>query len=337
MKYSSPPTLLNPVPKAKRISRQSQGISFLTTIALQAALVFLAGQVHIDKPDTGPKSVRTAIRFVAAAAPRRAPATVPAPAKPVATEQPEPVRKTAPVEPPPKPAPPLVETPVREVPKPVAKKTPEKVIRKKTVKPKPAPKPVVKEPKKRIPKETEKEPRPQPVQNRKHQVEPNAEPAPRRTPDVSDVKTVEKKASTPPSVAKKTVASSDDPAKPSRTAAGNTAPRRIASATSPAPSTAVSEAKNADLLLSALTAMIERHKRYPRAAQRARLEGDVRVKVLVDGTGALKSFDLLESSGHRILDKATLEIFMRIAGKRIAVNEMERALEIVVPVRYVRR
>jgi periplasmic protein TonB len=105
----------------------------------------------------------------------------------------------------------------------------------------------------------------------------------------------------------------------------------------PVPATAVSEAKNVDLLLSALTALIERYKNYPRAAQRARLEGDVRVKVLVDAGGKVQSYDLIESSGHRILDRATLAIFERIKGKRIAANEMDRALEIVAPIRYARR
>ena len=105
----------------------------------------------------------------------------------------------------------------------------------------------------------------------------------------------------------------------------------------PVPATAVSEAKNVDLLLSALTVLIERYKNYPRAAQRARLEGDVRVKVLVDAGGKVQSYDLIESSGHRILDRATLAIFERIKGKRIAANEMDRALEIVAPIRYARR
>lgn len=320
----SPPILLNPIPAAKGISRRSRDFAFFATILLQAALIFLAGHLNIDKPDTARKPVRTAIHFMAAAPP----APEPAPVKPTVQEKPvapEPVREIAPVTPSPEP---VVETPVKEAPKPVVKETPTKAVPKKPSKPKPEPKPVVKKPKKKVPKKIAEKRRPKPVRKPK----PKVEPVTKKIPDTPEVKAVEKKAATPPPVTEKAAASSPQPV--NRPAPAAKAPAPVAP---PAPSTEVSEAKNADLLLAALTAMIERYKKYPRAAQRARLEGDVRVKVVVDGAGTLKRFDLLESSGHKILDKATLKIFKRIAGKRIAANEMKRALEIVVPVRYVRR
>ncbi|MFW6240911.1 MAG: energy transducer TonB [Thermodesulfobacteriota bacterium] len=92
--------------------------------------------------------------------------------------------------------------------------------------------------------------------------------------------------------------------------------------------------ESADALLAELAALIERHKSYPRAARRARLQGVVRVRVSIDPTGRLTAYGLQEESGHRVLDRATLKLFKRIVGERVSNRALPRPLEVVVPVRY---
>jgi len=92
-----------------------------------------------------------------------------------------------------------------------------------------------------------------------------------------------------------------------------------------------------DIILAALIDLIEKHKTYPRAALRARLEGVVLTAVMIDSGGRIAEFNILQTSGHAVLDHATRRIFDRIAGSRVAAEGIERALEIVVPIRYARR
>jgi protein TonB len=46
---------------------------------------------------------------------------------------------------------------------------------------------------------------------------------------------------------------------------------------------------------------------YPVAARRRGLEGRVLIRILLDATGDVTAVDLLETSGHEILDRAALE------------------------------
>lgn len=55
---------------------------------------------------------------------------------------------------------------------------------------------------------------------------------------------------------------------------------------------------------SRLAAWLERHKIYPLAAQRRRMEGEVLVRVRIDRGGLVVSYALEQSSGHRILEEA---------------------------------
>lgn len=53
-------------------------------------------------------------------------------------------------------------------------------------------------------------------------------------------------------------------------------------------------------------------KYYPRAAERAGIEGTVEIEVTIDGDGEILAVELHESSGHEILDEAALDIMRSI-------------------------
>ncbi|MFP4348348.1 MAG: energy transducer TonB [Desulfococcaceae bacterium] len=329
---------------ADDIGRRSGLLAFAAMLALQAGLVLWAGYLDIDRKRPEEAPTRTAVRFVVAAT---GPQTnTEPPFEPVAdpdpeTETPEAATPVEPMEgPPPAPDPPeaVKEPTPEEPPGPVAEEAPPGPVDPRPVEEPPQPeleppKPIARKPAKQVPKETPKAVVPQKPAP--------AKPAPPPEPKPEPVRQQTAEAAEPEpamdAVARPTV----PPTKPSAPAVDHPAlPQAIgenASDSSPAASAVWSDAKTADALLAALASMIERHKRYPRAARRARLEGDVRVKILVDADGRLQSFELIESSGHRILDEATLAIFRRIAGKRIAANEMKRALEVVAPIRYARQ
>lgn len=56
---------------------------------------------------------------------------------------------------------------------------------------------------------------------------------------------------------------------------------------------------------------LSRFRKYPRAARRAGYEGTVWVRFVLDRRGTLLVSELIESSGHRLLDRAALELLDR--------------------------
>jgi protein TonB len=89
-----------------------------------------------------------------------------------------------------------------------------------------------------------------------------------------------------------------------------------------------------DTLVSRLVQAIEEHKSYPKAARRARLQGVVQVRVHIDQGAGIAGFELLESSGHKTLDKAAEAVFLKISGIRLYPYRLESALDILVPIRF---
>ena len=63
--------------------------------------------------------------------------------------------------------------------------------------------------------------------------------------------------------------------------------------------------------LKAIRALIERHKRYPRAALRRGQQGTCVVRVEVDRSGELERVEIVRSSGFRSLDRAAVDTFRR--------------------------
>jgi len=97
---------------------------------------------------------------------------------------------------------------------------------------------------------------------------------------------------------------------------------------------AAHEAVQADVLLALLIQQIEKHKSYPRAARRARLQGVVTIKVSIDHQTRIAAFTIVDSSGYRVLDRATEDILHKISGTRLSHDNLERPLDIVVPIRF---
>lgn len=62
-----------------------------------------------------------------------------------------------------------------------------------------------------------------------------------------------------------------------------------------------------------LTAHLERHKRYPREAERQRVSGATKLAVTIDRSGRLAGARVAGSSGHAVLDGAALEAARRAA------------------------
>lgn len=106
-----------------------------------------------------------------------------------------------------------------------------------------------------------------------------------------------------------------------------------------APQTAsVSQATLAAAQLSfqqRLLAHLERHKRYPRAAQQRRQQGVPYVRFTMDRKGHVLSAALAHASGHALLDAEALALFERAAPLPALPDEIEAAqLELIVPVEF---
>lgn len=75
---------------------------------------------------------------------------------------------------------------------------------------------------------------------------------------------------------------------------------------------------------SALQAEIARHRSYPLLARRLRQEGTVAVGFVVQADGRLTAIELLESSGHQLLDEAALAAVREVARFRPIPEELGR-------------
>lgn len=75
---------------------------------------------------------------------------------------------------------------------------------------------------------------------------------------------------------------------------------------------------------TALQAEIARHRSYPLMARRLRQEGTVAVGFVVQADGQLTAIELLESSGHRLLDEAALAAVREVARFRPIPEELDR-------------
>ena len=70
---------------------------------------------------------------------------------------------------------------------------------------------------------------------------------------------------------------------------------------------------------------IESQKRYPLAARKSRIEGRVGIKMTIRRDGQLEMIEIIESSGHTILDIAALESVRRAAPFPPFPKEAERS------------
>jgi protein TonB len=85
-----------------------------------------------------------------------------------------------------------------------------------------------------------------------------------------------------------------------------------------------------------LQAWLERHKRYPRRAERRNLQGTAKLRFTIDRAGNVLSYRIQESSGHAVLDEEVEAMIRRAAPLPPAPPDMQSArLEFVVPVQFV--
>lgn len=85
-----------------------------------------------------------------------------------------------------------------------------------------------------------------------------------------------------------------------------------------------------------LVAWLEKHKTYPRHAKRLRIEGEGMLRILINRTGRTQQVTLMQPTGNRLLDKATLEMVRRADPfPPMPENDPRRELEFIVPVAFV--
>lgn len=110
-----------------------------------------------------------------------------------------------------------------------------------------------------------------------------------------------------------------------QTAPAQTAPAPAAAATPSKPATASPSSANATPgadprakraeadYFSLISAHLNRRKTYPTDAKKARQEGVVMVRFTVDRAGNVSNVSIRRSSGHDLLDAATLDLLQRVA------------------------
>jgi protein TonB len=80
---------------------------------------------------------------------------------------------------------------------------------------------------------------------------------------------------------------------------------------------------------------LNKTKSYPRFARKAHIEGDVLVAITVDRSGEIKTVELHESSGHKILDKHTVESIRKMKRLPVPPDAITwKTKTFVVPVSY---
>lgn len=89
---------------------------------------------------------------------------------------------------------------------------------------------------------------------------------------------------------------------------------------------------------SLLMAHLQRNKRYPSEAKKARQQGIVTVRFSIDRSGTVTASSIKKSSGHALLDQATLDLMQRVSPLPPIPREMGReSLTIALPIDYALR
>ena len=104
------------------------------------------------------------------------------------------------------------------------------------------------------------------------------------------------------------------------------------------PSTAPLDAAATAQYEQLLVAWLEKHKKYPRRAKRLRIEGQGKLRILIDRTGRLQNVTLEQRTGNKLLDKAILEMAERANPfPPIPESDLRQELEFIVPVIFALR
>lgn len=84
-----------------------------------------------------------------------------------------------------------------------------------------------------------------------------------------------------------------------------------------------------------VAAHLQRKKSYPTEAKKARQQGVVTVRFTVARDGSVSAIGIKKSSGHELLDTATLELLRRVAPLPRMPDSMERdSVTLSLPIDY---
>jgi protein TonB len=106
-------------------------------------------------------------------------------------------------------------------------------------------------------------------------------------------------------------------------------PATSAAAAAGTDQTSATDARRA--YLARISAWLNRHKRYPRQAQRRGQQGTVKVRFVVDRNGRVLTAEIVASPGYPLLEQATLELLQRAAPLPPLPAELPARLEIIWP------
>lgn len=92
------------------------------------------------------------------------------------------------------------------------------------------------------------------------------------------------------------------------------------------------ELKTRNTIASMLVALVEKRKRYPKAARRAAMEGVTEVLFTVDKTGKITAASVSQASGKGPLDRECESLAARLVGTELGVSNP--GLKLTVPIRF---
>lgn len=109
-------------------------------------------------------------------------------------------------------------------------------------------------------------------------------------------------------------------------------PTQSASAAKTQGNEKANELKTRNTIASMLVALVEKRKRYPKAARRAAMEGVTEVLFTVDKTGKITAASVSKASGKGPLDRECESLAARLVGTELGVSNP--GLKLTVPIRF---
>lgn len=109
-------------------------------------------------------------------------------------------------------------------------------------------------------------------------------------------------------------------------------PTQSASAAKTQGNEKANELKTRNTIASLLVALVEKRKRYPKAARRAAMEGVTEVLFTVDKTGKITAASVSQASGKGPLDRECESLAARLVGTELGVSNP--GLKLTVPIRF---
>ena len=109
-------------------------------------------------------------------------------------------------------------------------------------------------------------------------------------------------------------------------------PTQSASAAKTQGNEKANELKTRNTIASMLVALVEKRKRYPKAARRAAMEGVTEVLFTVDKTGKITAASVSQASGKGPLDRECESLAARLVGTELGVSNP--GLKLTVPIRF---